>query len=246
MFKILISFLITTNFLIAQDIKIALCANLSYAFDDLKKEFKKTHPKSDIQITIGGSGKLTNQILYGASYDIFLSANMQYPKILWEKKIATTKPIVYAKGGLVVLSKEKRDFTRGLSILKDKNIVKIAVANPKTAPYGVATIQALKSSNLYENIKYKFVFSESVSQTVSYTLMATSIGIVASSAIHSPKLKNFKKNTNYINIDKKLYTPISQGVVLLKHSKDNKDALDFYNFILGKKAKNIFKKFGYL
>ena len=144
--KLLVSTILISSSLWSGSINIAVAANVSYAIDTLKKEFNKTYPDIKVRVTIGGSGKLTAQIKNRAPYDIFMSANMKYPQYLYDNKVAISKPTVYARGSLAILSSKKQDFTKGLELLKDKNIVKIAIANPKTAPYGKASIEAIKNA----------------------------------------------------------------------------------------------------
>jgi len=230
-------------FLQAGEIRVALAANVSYAIDDLLKEFHTTHKDIDVKVTIGGSGSLTSQIRNSAPYDIFMSANMLYPEALYKEKKALTKPVIYAKGSLALLSVRKRDFSKGIYILKENFIKKIAMANPKTAPYGVAAKEALENAKIYHEVKDKLVYGQSIAATVAYTIKATDIGIIAKSALFNPKLKHFKKGKNWVEVDSSLYTPISQGVVLLS---TNKDAKTFYDFILSDKAKEIFKRYGYI
>ncbi len=244
--KTLITILFTSCFLFAQKINIAVASNVSYAMDDLIKEFNKTNTNTKVNITLGSSGKLTAQIKYGAPYDLFISANMKYPNSLYKENLAISKPIIYAQGSLALLSSKKRDFSKGINLIKASNIKKIAIANPKTAPYGIATKQALKNAKIYKEIKNKFVYAESISQTVSYTVSATDIGFVAKSSLYSPKMSKYKKNVHWISIDTKLYTPINQGIVILNRAKENKEVKDFYNFILSSKAKKIFNNFGYI
>lgn len=170
---------------------------------------------------------------------------MKYPNTLYENALVTTKPVVYAKGALALLSTRPRDFTKGIDIVKDKNIKSIAIANPNTAPYGKAAVEALKNARLYTDVKNKFIYGESVSQTVAYTVTAADLGFIAKSSLFSPKMKQYKKGINFINVNSKLYTPIAQGIVLLKHAAKNADAKAFYDFILSKRAKNVFKAYGY-
>ena len=230
----------------AGEINIAVAANVSYAMDELKAEFAKTNPDTKVQVTLGSSGKLTAQIKNGAPYGLFMSANMKYPEALYDDKIAITKPIVYAQGALAYLSVNKQDFSKGIALLEDDKIIKIAIANPKTAPYGKATIEALKNANIYDAVKAKFVYGESISQTVSYAVMAAEIGIIAKSSLYSPKMSQYAENVNWSPVDPSLYTPIQQGIVLLKNSEDDKAYRAFYDFILSDKAKVIFKKYGYI
>ena len=242
---IIISLLSFSN-LFAGSINIAVAANVSYAIDDLIKEFNKLNPNTKVRVTLGGSGKLTAQIKNGAPYTLFMSANMDYPNALYKDGIAVTKPYIYAQGSLAMLSSKKRDFSKGLELILSPNISKIAVANPKTAPYGKATAEALKNAKLYDKSKKKFVYAESISQTVSYTVVATDLGFIAKSSLYSPKMAHFKKGVNWIDIDAKLYTPIDQGIVILKEGQNNREVKAFYDFIISPKAKEIFHQFGYI
>jgi molybdate transport system substrate-binding protein len=227
-------------------INIAVAANVSYAIDDLVKEFNKIYPNTKVIVTLGSSGKLTAQIRHNAPYGLFMSANMKYPNYLYDNKIAITKPVIYAKGSLALLSIKKYDLSKGLNILKDKKISKIAIANPKTAPYGIVTKEALQNAKLYDSIKKKFIFGESISSTVSYTITATDIGIIAKSSLYSSKMSKYKKNINWVDIDPKLYTPTNQGIVLIKNTKNKDEVKNFYDFILSKKSHKIFKNYGYI
>ncbi len=238
--------LIFSTILSAQIINIAVAANVSYAMDELKKEFKKEYPDIKVRVTIGGSGKLTTQIKNGAPYGVFMSANVRYPQALYEDKIAITKPRVYVQGALVYLSVKKHDLSNPLKLLKDKKIKKIAIANPKTAPYGRASVEAFKNAKIYTDIKSKFIYAESISQSVMYTITAADIGIISKSSLYNSKMKKYKRGVNWIELNPKLYTPIKQAVVLLKESKNSKAYRAFYDFVLSKKAKEIFKRYGYI
>ena len=237
--------ILLVNFLYSKTITVAVAANVSYAMPVLIKAFNKKYPNIKVKTILGGSGKLTAQINNNAPFDIFLSANMVYPNSLYKSGLAITKPIIYAQGSLAIFSKHKRDFSLGLDILKDKKIKKIAIANPKLAPYGKASIQALKNKKLYKKIKNKFVYGQSISQTVSYAIIACDIGFVAKSSLYSPSMLKYKKGINWEDVNPKLYTPIDQGIVILKYGKNKPEVKTFYNFILSKQSKEIFKQFGY-
>lgn len=242
---LLVIFFLALN-LTANSINIAVAANVSYAIKDLIQEFNKQNPNIKVQVTLGSSGKLTAQIKNGAPYDLFMSANMKYPNNLYENGLSLTKPIVYAKGSLAILSTKKQDFSKGINVVNNKNIEKIAIANPKTAPYGIATVEALKNAKLFESIQKKFIYGESISQTVSYTVIATQLGFIAKSSLFSPKMKKYKKDINWIDVNPELYTSINQGIIILKSTKKQKEVKAFYDFIFTQKAKKIFEDFGYL
>jgi len=242
---VLLSLLLFSTLLQATKIHLAVAANLAFVVPELKKSFEILHPKITIKTTLASSGVLTAQIKHGARYGLFLSANMKYPQYLYEEGLAFDKPKSYAQGALALFSTKKLHCDENLHCLKFKNIRKIALGNPKTAPYGKAAIEALKNALLYENVKKKLVFAESVSQTLSYALKATDIGIVASSLFYTPKMKVYKKNIHWIPINTSLYEPIEQGMILLKIKKDKDAYRLFYQFLQSSQAKNIFKRFGY-
>jgi molybdate transport system substrate-binding protein len=230
----------------AGEINIAVAANVSYAIDELKAAFAKNHPDTKVQVTLGSSGKLTAQIKNGAPYGLFMAANMKYPEALYKDKIAVTKPVVYAQGALAYLSAKPTDFSKGIALVAEKSIGKIAVANPKTAPYGTAAVEAMKNGGVFETAKSKFVYAESISQTVTYALTAADVGFIAKSSLYSPKMAKYKENVNWASVNPKLYTPIKQGIVLLNNGEKNVEYKAFYDFILGDEAKSIFKNYGYI
>jgi len=246
MIKIIFILLFVARTLMAQEISIAVAANVSYAIDDLITEFQKTNPDIKVRAILGSSAKLTAQIKNGAPFGLFMAANMMYPKALYSDAIASTEPVIYAQGTLAYFSVQKRNFTQRIEVLKDKSIVKIAIANPKTAPYGKAAEEALKNAKIYDSAKSKLIFAESASQTVAYALKAADIGLIAKSALYSRRMSQYKEGINWATVNPKLYTPINQGVVLLKYAGNSKAYKAFYDFILSDKAKVIFKSYGYM
>lgn len=229
----------------AELVKVAAAANLTFVIKELRADFQKKHPNDTIQITFAGSGKLASQILHSAPYDIFLSANTTYPTKLYAAKKGLREPEVYTKGALALLSVNKHDFSKGLNILRQSTIKRIAVANPKTAPYGKASIEALQNAHLYKLIKKKLIYGESIAQTLNYTLHASDFGFIAKSALYAPQLRRFQKGVNWIDVDPTLYKPIKQSALLLTHAKTNNAAKEFYSYLFSKQAKTIFQKYGY-
>ena len=244
--KILLLFLLSA-ISFAGTIKVAVAANVSYAIEALIKDFNKLNPNTNIEVNIGSSGKLTAQLMQNAPYDIFMSADMGYPEALYSKGLAVSKPKVYANGSLALFTKHNSiDLSKGLNVILDDSIKRVAVANPKTAPYGVATKEALENAKLYDKVKPKFIYGQSIGQTLTYTLTATDIGFVAKSTLLSKKLSQYRKGKNWIDVPLNLYTPTKQGIILIKRAKDNAEAKAFYNYLLSNRAKEIFKKYGYI
>ena len=241
---LVLTFLCSSIF--AGTINIAVAANVSYAINELIAEFNKTNPDIKVEVVLGASGKFTTQIQNGAPFDIFLSADMKFPETLEKENLTATKPVIYAQGSVAMLSAKPLDFSKGIALVANKDIEKIAIANPKTAPYGTAAIEALKNANILDKVESKFVYAESISQAVTYAMTAADVGFIAKSSLYDEKMSQYKENINWISVDPKLYTPIDQGIVILNRAKDNKEAKAFYDFILSDNAKKIFIDFGYL
>ncbi|MDX1830373.1 MAG: molybdate ABC transporter substrate-binding protein [Lutibacter sp.] len=223
-------------------VTIATAANMQFAMDELVAKFyEETGIKC--QTIISSSGKLTAQIKEGAPYDIFVSANMKYPNNLFQSGFTTSPPKIYAFGKLVLWT-IKDTLQPSLTLLNKKYIEHIATANPKTAPYGIASIETLKNAHLYNEIESKLVYGQSIAQTNQFiTSKVADIGFTSKSVVLSPKMKG---NGKWIEIDSTLYSPIKQGVVIIKNKKYKlKRATKFYNFLFSSKAKEILNNFGY-
>ena len=254
--KIILALMVLSSTIFAGEITVAAAANVTYTLNKLVKEFNKTNPNTKVQVILGSSGKLVSQIENGAPFDIFMSADMKFPQSLYEKKLTKTTPVIYAQGALAMLSAKELDFSKGINIVNDSSIAKIAIANPKTAPYGAAAVEAIKNTRIPNGIESKFVFAESISQAVTYATSAADIGFVAKSSLYEENMAQYKENKNWVTVDSKLYSPIEQGIVIIDHSNnlvglinDNskeKEIKAFYDFILSDKAKKIFTDYGYI
>jgi len=238
-------YLLSISVLQAGSIRIAVAANVSYAIDDLIAVFHRSQPQIKVQVTLGGTGKLVAQIRYGAPYDLLMAADMAYPQALYAEGLAVAKPHIYAQGALALLSVRKQDFSKGLALLTEKRIRKIAIANPKTAPYGKASFVALESKGLLKALMPKFVYGESISQTVAYTVTAADIGFIAKSSLYSPQMSQYQEHAHWIAVPGGLYTAIDQGMVVLTSAKANAEVKAWYDFMLSPQAGNILKQYGY-
>ena len=244
--KLILALMVLCSCIFAGEIKVAAAANVSYAMDKLVAEFNKTNPDTKVLVTLGSSGKFVTQIENGAPFDIFMAADMKFPQTLFEENLTLNKPVLYAQGSIAILSSRELDLKKGMDLLKEKSISKIALANPKTAPYGGAAIEAIKNAKVFDDVENKFVYAETISQVITYTTTAADIGFIAKSSMYDEKMSQYKENINWIEVDPKLYTPIDQGIVILKNGKDNKEVKAFYDFILSNSAKKIFTDYGYI
>lgn len=246
MFKVWIASALLSASLLAGEISVAVAANLSDVIEVCKAEFAKTNPQIKVNTVLGASGKFTTQIKNGAPFDLFLSADMGFPNALYADKIAVGKPVVYASGALAMMSTRGFDLGKGMSVLDDVKVDKISLANPKTAPYGTATLEAFKNAKLFEKVEAKLVYGESISQAIQFATTAADIGFVNKSAFYGATMKHYKEGKDWVEVDAKLYTPIAQGIVILKQAEHNAEARAFYDFVLSAQAKKIFKDYGYL
>lgn len=221
---------------------IATAANMQYAMNAIVTEFtKQTGIKCEL--IIGSSGKLTAQIQEGAPFDVFVSADIKYPDELYKKGFAQSEPSVYAYGYLVLWTFSDRTLL-SLDSLHSDAIQHIAVANPKTAPYGVAALSVLQKLDLLEQMENKLVYGESIAQTNQFiTTQAAQVGFTAKSVVLSPHLS---EKGNWIDVDAEKYTPIEQGIVLLKaHPEHFEFSKQFYNFLYSPSGQSILEQFGY-
>ncbi len=242
--KILLILSILASMAWTQTITVAAAANLKYALDDIAKEFTKSS-NIKVKIITGASGKLTQQIMSGAPFDAFLSADVEYPAKLAAAGYTTTPSQVYAYGTLILWSDTGANLTKGVKVVADPTVKKISIANPKTAPYGIEAMNAMKFYKVDKAIKDKLIIAESISQVGAYvTTKAVDVGFMAKSIVLSPEMKNVGK---WVEVDPKAYNAIDQAMVGLKNgSPENQIAAKkFIRFMSSPKAKEILKANGY-
>ena len=223
---------------------VAVAANMQYAMEDLSIVFEKKYGIK-VEISSASSGVLTTQIKQGAPFDLFISANMRYPNLLFQENLTVDTPEVYAHGSLVLWTMKGVDISKGLACLLEDNVKKIAIANNETAPYGIAAFEALKNKGYLDSISSKLIYGESVGQVNQYIMSkSVDIGLTSKSVLFSPKIKG---KGHYIEIDTSLYKPIYQGIVMLMNAKEKnlKNAELFYNFMFSVEAKEVLTKYGY-
>ena len=229
---------------VAGSLTIAVAANVQFAFQDLQAAFTR-ETGIDIQTIIGSSGKITAQVRSGAPFDVFLSADMNYPQTLHKEGLANSAPIVYAYGTLVLWTMSDLDLTPGLKVLTDAKVSKVAIANPKLAPYGRAALQALTHYHITDAVQAKAVFGENVSQVNQYVYSQNvTAGFTAKSVVLSPTMRG---KGHWIEVPLDTYQPIAQGVVILKHGADNAEANceSFIRFLATAPARKILADYGY-
>ena len=222
-------------------LNIACSANAQFAIEEISKSFEQIHGiKSNV--IIASSGKLTAQIKAGAPFDIFISADQAYPLDLHDNGLTINAPQIYALGGL---AKWTLDPKVNLETVFETeiNLNHIAIANPKTAPYGKAAFNYLNSLEKFDEIKEKLVFGESIAQTNQFILSgAADLGITSKSNMFHPK---FSKLGKWKEIPTTSTSQIQQAAVILSNSRKQEEANKYFSFLFSKEARKILLKFGY-
>lgn len=228
----------------ADTANIAAASDLQYAFKEIKILFAQKYPNETINFQFGSSGKALTQIQNGAPYDLYFAADMKYPQQLKECGLAVgnVKPYALGRIGLMSLKTSNIPLTNA-SILTTDKIKKIAIANPEHAPYGQAAIATLKTLELYEKVKHKFVMGENIAQATQYVQTgAADVGIIALSMAKAPLIAD---QADFTLIDSKTHPDIIQGYALLKRGENNKAARAFLSAVESPEGDIIMKKYGF-
>ena len=236
--------ILLSQLLSAQPLRIAVAANAQGLIKKLQADFKKQTGIS-FEVVVGASGKLTTQIKNGAPYDVFLSADTQFPDQLYTEGFGLKKTVTYAMGSLIVCGSGNLNIKDWQQLLSSKQIKKIAIANPKTAPYGKAAQECLAYYKLDEAVKSKIVQGESISQVNTYLQTgAVSIGFTTEAFLYE---NSNNSRLKWARIDAKSYQPIAQGAILLKHAEKGKlaEAIRFVNYLTSVSARKIIGSSGY-
>ncbi|MDY3113022.1 MAG: molybdate ABC transporter substrate-binding protein [Helicobacter sp.] len=227
----------------AEEIKVLAAASLKYVLEEIKTDFLAG--KSDkIEISYISSGKAFAQIKNGAPVHLFVAADVGYPAKLYEEKLAPQKEEIYAKGKLVLWSNNENFKLKELKDILNPQITHISIPNPKVAPFGRASVEALSATNMLKDVESKFVTSESIGASTTYVESKNAeVGFSAKSMFGESGINT--PTMSIVEIDEKLYEPIFQALVIPNYGKDSKLAKDFKDYILSKDVKAKFIKFGY-
>jgi len=229
----------------AQEITVAAAADLQFAMQDVATRFQNETGKT-VNPIYGSSGNFFQQIQNGAPFDVFFSANLDYPKKLDAAGLVEPGSYYqYAKGKIVmwVPKESKLDLSSGIRVLLDPSIKKIAIANPRHAPYGQAAVAAMQKENVYAKVKDRLVLGENISQTASFVASGSAdVGIVALSLALSP---NMKDKGRYAEIPRDEYPPIEQACVILCSSNNKDTARRFLAFIKTAAIADVLRSYGF-
>jgi molybdate transport system substrate-binding protein len=229
----------------AETLSIAAAANLVYALDALNAAFQKVAPDVAVTTATGASGNFVAQIKNGAPYDVFLSADLDYPQALIEAGQADASTLAtFAIGRLMLwTTKPGLKLSDLAATVRDPAVRKLALANRETAPYGRAAQQALEKLGAWADVQPKLVTGENIAQTAQFVETGhADAGFVALSLVLSPKLKD---RGRWLEVPADLHAPLAHGVVLTTRGAHNPAAARYLAFLRSAAARKILTEFGY-
>ena len=229
----------------AEELLIAAASDLNYAFKDVVAEYERS-TGNRVKLSLGSSGNFYAQIQNGAPFDLYFSADIGYPRKLENAGLTVPGSLYrYAIGRIVLWAGKEsgRDVSKGLDLLRDPAIKKIAIANPKHAPYGRAAVAAMEHFQVYEPAKDRLVLGENISQAAQFIESgACEVGIIALSLALAPSMK---AAGHYWEIPAGAHPPLEQGAAILKSSRHQDAARQFVSFMQGAKGREIMTRYGF-
>jgi molybdate transport system substrate-binding protein len=229
----------------AQDLRVAAASDLQAALPAIAAQFEK-ETGHHLALTFGSSGNFSAQIQNGAPFDVFMSADIEYPKRLEQAGLAEPGSLYeYATGRLVLWTRRDSgiDPRGGLKVLAAAGVRRIAIANPAHAPYGRAAVAAIRHEGLYDRVQSKFVLGENISQTAQFAQSGNAdVGVIALALALSPALMDAG---TFVEIGAEAYPPIQQAAVVIASSKQKTLAGQFVATLKQAPAKAVLRSYGF-
>lgn len=230
----------------ARPLLVAAASDLGYCIDELVVAYRKTAPDAEPKVSLGASGNFFAQIRNGAPFEVFLSADMAYPRQLGQLGVADPASLApYAIGRIALWSLDPQvDPARGLAALvNDPRVKRLAIANHVTAPYGRAARAALERDGLWDKVQPKLVVGENIAQTAQFVQSGNAqAGIVSFATLHATKLKGAGRHAL---VPHDGLAPIEQGAIVTKAGMANPHAAGFVRFLASKEARTILARNGF-
>ena len=227
-------------------LRVAAASDLQAALPEIVKGFER-EAKAAVTVSFGSSGNFFAQIQNGAPYDVYLSADIDYPRQLIASKYADASSLYrYATGRIVLWTRKDSgiDVTRGLSILKDARVKRVAIANPKVAPYGRAADAVLQRENLFDIVRPKLVIGDNISQTAQLVDSGNAdVGIIALSLALGPALR---ASGQYFEIPESAHPPIEQAAVIVAASRNKPLAGELLAYLKRPEVARRLHEFGFM
>jgi molybdate transport system substrate-binding protein len=218
----------------AASVTVAAAADLKFAMDEIVAAFTQAHPEHRVVVSYGSSGNFFAQIRNGAPFDLYLSADIAYPRALAEAGAALDGEVfLYAIGRLSLWAPASSALDvegRNLDVLTDGAVRRIAIANPRHAPYGVAAVATLRAAGLYERVEPRLVFGENAAQTAQFVETgAADVGLVPRSLAVAARMRAGR----VADVPASLHPPLEQGGIVLARTRNADAAQAFRDFLLG-------------
>jgi molybdate transport system substrate-binding protein len=232
----------------SREVRVAAAADLKFAFDEVAAEFEKKEPGIKVKATYGASGNFFAQLSNDAPFDLFLSADIDYPRKLVEQgKAIKESEFLYASGHLVVwVPSGSKIFVKslGMRALLDPGAKKVAIANPKHAPYGRAAEAAMKKLGVYDEVKGRLVLGENIAQAAQFVESgAADVGVIALSLALAPAMRD---RGRFWQVPLDAYPRLEQGGVILTGARDREAAQALRDFLTGKEGRAVLSKYGFI
>lgn len=226
----------------AHALTIAAASSLRQAMPALETAFLQQAPGISLRVIYGASGKLATQILNGAPYDVFLSADTGFPRQLSDQGAVAGEPVVYGVGRLVVWPANPEMGTMSPEDLADDIIRRVAIAQPRHAPYGQRAREALQALGLWQAVEPKLVYGENIGQTAAMVESgAAEAGLIAWSLTFAPELEGRPFNL----VDQRLHSPLAMAMVVTRQGEDNPGAREFHAFMQSEAARTVLRQYGF-
>jgi len=229
----------------SQEIRVAAASDLQFVFTEVAARFEKQSGDA-VRLSFGSSGNFFSQLQNGAPFDLFFSADIQYPQRLQDAGFGEPGALYsYARGKIVLWlpANSTLDANRGLNLLLDPGVRKVAIANPAHAPYGQGAVAALKSAGIYDKVMEKLVFGENVSQAAQFVASGNAdAGLIALSIAVSPAIKS---KGRYFLVPEDSYPPLEQAGIILKSSANKETARCFMDFLRSPEIVGLMEQYGF-
>jgi molybdate transport system substrate-binding protein len=241
---LIISVLVLATPAHAEKITIAAAADLKFAMDEIVASFKQTNAEDDVEVIYGSSGKFHTQIRQGAPYDLYFSADIAFPRALGQAGLAASEVKPYAFGRIVLWSAGMDASKMTLESLLDEKVTRIAIANPRHAPYGKRAEEALRAARLWEKVEPKLVYGENIAHTAQFVQSGNAqVGIIALALAVNPELSG---KGGYWLIPDELHEPLEQGFIITKRAAGNVLAQRFSDYMGSNPARAVMRKYGFV
>ena len=223
--------------------RVAAASQLRFVLEAITAQYRERYPQNRIDVQYGSSGRFFAQITHGAPFDLYLSADMDYPIALVEAGFAASEVMPYAIGPIAIWSNTVDAQSLALADLTDERFRRVAIANPRLAPYGARAKEALISAGLWDALQPRLVYGDNVSGTLQLVQSgAAEVGIVALAQVLN---SGIAAQGGHALIDAGVHQPLEQGLVVTRRAMQNEVARHFAGYLRGAEAATLFRTYGY-